>query len=245
MRIFVFARRNYKEIMRDKISLIFGVGFPVVLILLLSCIQSNIPVKLFTISKLAPGIAVFGLSFISLFSGILIAKDRSASFMLRLLASPLRPVDFILGYALPLLPIAIFEIILCLFISLFLGLSFSIRLLVSVIVLIPPAILFIAIGILCGILFNEKQVGSICGALLTNLTAWLSGIWFDLNLVGSIFKKIADVLPFVHAVNAGTLAIEGSYTALWPDLTWVIFYDLLFMPLAIFVFMKKIKSNAI
>lgn len=88
MKTLSFSVRNTKEILRDKLNLAFGLGFPVV-VLLLSLIQSNIPVELFAIDKLAPGIAVFGLSFISLFSGMLIAKDRTSAFMLRLFASPM------------------------------------------------------------------------------------------------------------------------------------------------------------
>jgi len=88
VKLLAFASRNSKEILRDKLNLAFGIGFPVVLLLLLTAIQSNIPVPLFVIDHLAPGIAVFGLSFVSLFSGMLIAKDRTSSFMLRLFTSP-------------------------------------------------------------------------------------------------------------------------------------------------------------
>ena len=91
-----FASRNTKEILRDPVNLAFGIGFPLVLMLLLSAIQANIPVSLFEIDKLAPGLAVFGLSFISLFSGTLIAKDRSTSFLARLFSSPLTAIEFIL-----------------------------------------------------------------------------------------------------------------------------------------------------
>ncbi len=187
MKVMVFASRNTKEMLRDKINLAFGLGFPIILLLLLTAIQSNVPVELFQLDSLTPGIAVFGLSFISLFSGMLIAKDRTSSFMLRLFTSPLKASHFIFGYTLPLLPMAIAQIIVCFVVALFLGLTFNLRILLTIIVLIPAAVLFIAIGLLCGSLFSDKQVGGICGALLTNLTAWLSGTWFDLDLVGGGF----------------------------------------------------------
>ncbi|HBL50927.1 MAG TPA: ABC transporter permease, partial [Firmicutes bacterium] len=101
MKSLAFAARNRKELLRDPLNLAFGLGFPLVLMLLLSAIQANIPVSLFEIEKLAPGLAVFGLSFISLFSGTLIAKDRGTSFLMRLFASPLSASDFILGYTMP------------------------------------------------------------------------------------------------------------------------------------------------
>lgn len=243
MKTLVFASRNTKEIVRDKLNLIFGLGFPVVLLLLLSAIQANIPVSLFEIDQLAPGIAVFGLSFISLFSGMLIAKDRTSSFMLRLFTSPLRSSHFILGYTLPMLPIAIGQIIVCFLFSIFLGLEASLNIVLTIIVLIPAAVLFIAIGLLCGSIFNDKQVGGVCGALLTNLSAWLSGTWFDLNLVGGAFRDVAYALPFVHAVDAGRAALSGNYAAIFPDLLWVIGYAIVLTGLAVLVFMRKMRAN--
>lgn len=243
MKMKAFALRNTKEILRDKLNLIFGIGFPVVLLLLLSFIQSNIPVDQFPIDRLAPGIAVFGLSFISLFSGMIIAKDRTSSFMLRLFTSPMTAKDYILGYTLPLLPMSVLQVAVCFLVSLFLGLKFSGSLFVTILVLIPAAILYIAIGLLCGSLFTDKQVGGVCGALLTNVSAWLSGTWFDLNLVGGAFKKIADCLPFSHAVNAGRYALAAEYSKVLPELIWVIGYAAAFFGLAIFVFTRKMRSD--
>ena len=104
MRMLTFAIRNTKEILRDPINLLFGLGFPLVLILLLSAIQANVPVSLFEIARLAPGVTVFGLSFMTLFSATLISKDRGSALLQRLYTTPLTAVDFILGYALPILP---------------------------------------------------------------------------------------------------------------------------------------------
>lgn len=245
MKFLAFASRNRKEILRDPLNLAFGIGFPLVLLFLLSAIQANIPVSLFEIDRLSPGIAVFGLSFISLFSGTLIAKDRSSSFLMRLFASPLSATDFILGYALPLLPMAIVQIIICFIASAFLGLSITVNVLLTIIVLIPAAVLFVGFGLLAGSIFNDKQVGGICGALLTNVSAWLSGTWFDLNLVGGAFKKIAYALPFVHAVDAGKAAIAGDYASIMPHLWWVIGYAAAIMTIAILIFRKKMNSDQV
>lgn len=245
MKMIAFASRNFKEIIRDKLNLAFGLGFPVVVILLLTAIQANIPVDIFTLDRLAPGIAVFGLSFFSLFSGMLIAKDRSSSFMLRLFASPMQSKDFILGYTLPILPIAMMQIMITFLVAFILGMDFTVNVLLTFLVLIPAAILFIAIGLLSGTIFNDKVVGGVTGALLTNLSAWLSGIWFDLELVGGGFKAVADALPFVHAVDAGKAALRGDYASIFPDLWWVIGYAILIMFIAVIVFMRKMNSDVI
>jgi len=243
MKALAFASRNRKEILRDPLNLAFGLGFPVALLLLLTAIQSNIPVNLFELKNLTPGLAVFGLSFISLFSGTLIAKDKSTSFLMRLFASPLSAFDFILGYTLPLLPMAIAQSAITFVVAYFLGLSINLNILLALVVLIPSAVLFIAIGLLAGSVLNDKQVGGVCGALLTNLTAWLSGTWFDLNLVGGTFKAIADALPFVHAVNATKAAVVGDYAMIMPELYWVIAYAIAVFALATIAFKGKMRGD--
>ena len=170
MKTLVFAERNVKELLRDRLNLAFGLGFPIIILLLLSLIQSNVPVDLFSIEKLSPGVAVFGFSFISLFSGMIIAKDRTSAFMLRMFTSPMKSADFIIGYTLPLLPMAIVQSLICFGISIFLGLEITVNILAAVVVLLPTAVLFIGIGLLCGCVCNEKQVGGVCGALLTNVS---------------------------------------------------------------------------
>lgn len=86
-------------------------------------------------------------------------------------------------------------------------------------------------------------MAGICGALLTNLTAWLSGTWFDLELVGGAFKATAYFLPFVHAVDIGKAALVGTYTAFFPDLWWILGYGIGFVTIAVLVFKRKMQLN--
>ncbi len=243
MKLTAFSIRNVKEIIRDPINILFGIGFPVVLMLLLSAIQSHIPTDLFAVERLTPGVAVFGLSFIALFSGTLISKDRSSSFLMRLYASPMSSADFILGYTLPLLPLALLQSVVCFIVAVLLGMEISVNLLLAIAVTLPAAVLFIAIGLLCGTVFNDKQVGGICGALLTNLSAWLSGTWFDVNLVGGGFKKAAELLPFYHAVEAARAAAAGTYASIFPHLWWVIGYAVALTVVSALVFGKRMNGN--
>ena len=248
MRTLVFASRNTKEITRDLLTLFFGICFPLVLLVLLSAINSSIPQEagattLFNINSLAPGITVFGLSFIALFSAMLISKDRSTSFILRLFTSPLKASEFILGYTLPLIPMALAQTAICYIASIFFGLEMSMNVVIATFVNIPIALVFIALGLLSGTLLNEKAVGGVCGALLTNLSAWFSNIWFDTSLVGGWFEKIANVLPFGHAVNASRYAISGDFDKILPELVWVIGYAAVLLVIAIVVFTVKMKKD--
>ena len=243
MRMLTFAGRNTKEILRDPLNLAFGLGFPLVLIFLLSAIQANIPVKLFEIQHLAPGITVFGLSFMTLFSATIIAKDRGSSLLQRLYTTPLTPPDFILGYTLPIIPIAVAQCAVCYIAAIILGLEITAGILYAILFIIPVSVFYIALGLLCGSVFTDKQVGGICGALLTNLSAWLSGVWFDLDLVGGAFQKIAYALPFVHAVEMERAILAGNFAGIFPHLWWVLGYAAAALVLAVLLFLRQMKKQ--
>lgn len=243
MRMAVFAGRNTKEILRDPLNLAFGLGFPIVLLLLLSAIQANVPVELFDIERLTPGISVFALSFISLFSATVIAKDRGSSFLHRLYTTPLTPTDFIMGYALPMIPISVAQSAVCYCAALCLGLDASAKILAAVLSIAPVSLLYIAIGLLCGSVLTDKQVGGVCGALLTNGSAWLSGVWFDLELVGGAFKRIAYALPFVHAVEMERAVLAGEYATALPHFLIVLGYAAAIMILAVVLFLRQMKRQ--
>ena len=243
MKMLTFAKRCAKEILRDPINLGFGLGFPLVLLLLLSAIQANIPVSLFEIDNLTPGITVFGLSFLTLFSATLIAKDRESAFLQRLYTTPLTGMDFILGYLLPLFPIVLGQTAICYLAAIPLGLTVGVEILYAVVGILPMAVFNIALGLLCGSLLGVKQVGGICGALLTNLSAYLSGVWFDLKLVGGAFEKIAYALPFVHAVEMERALFVGDFSAAAQHMLPVLFYSLLATLAAIFCFLGQMRKQ--
>ena len=243
MKMFALAKRNMQEILRDPLNLAFGLGFPVVLLLLLSAIQANVPVPLFQIEHLTPGIAVFGLAFMSLFSATILAKDRGSALLQRLYTTPLTAMDFILAYTLPILPIAVGQSVVCYAVALLLGLTPTWNILPAIVMVLPVSLLFIGIGLLCGSVMTDKQVGGICGALLTNLSAWLSGTWFDLELVGGPFQKIAYCLPFVHGVEMGRAVLAGDLGGVFPHIWWVLAYGIVVLALAVMLFLRQMKLH--
>ncbi|WP_418710496.1 ABC transporter permease [Allofournierella sp.] len=243
MRLLTFSARTAKEILRDTLNLFFGLGFPLVLIGLLTAIQSNIPVPIFELAHLTPGVTIFGLSFITLFAAVLISKDRESALLQRLYTTPLTAADFIFGYTLPLLPMAAAQGIICYIAAALLGLELKITALYAVLVIIPVALFYIALGLVFGSVLNSKQVGGICGALLTNLSAWLSGIWFDVDLVGGAFKKIANALPYIHAVELERAVFNGDYSNILPHLWWVLGYTVAAVMGAVFLFLRQMKKQ--
>ena len=247
MRMLTFARRNIKEMLRDPLTVAFGLGFPLILILLLSAIQANIPqeaqMSLFEIEHLTPGITIFGMSFMTLFSATVISKDRSSSLLQRLYTTPMTPVDFIFGYTLPIIPIAFAQCVICYIVAIFLGLEITVNILWAIVFIIPVSLLYIALGLLFGSILTDKQVGGICGALLTNLSAWLSGIWFDLDLVGDAFNGVAYALPFVHAVEMERAILAGNWGGIFPHIWWVLGYSVVAFALAVLLFLRQMKKQ--
>lgn len=243
MKMWAFAKRNTKELLRDPLNLFFGLGFPLVLIVMLSAIQANIPVALFEITHLTPGITVFGLAFMTLFSATIISRDRSSALLQRLYTTPMTAADFILGYTLPVIPISVAQSVICYIAGMALGLKLTVNILYAVLWTVPICLLYIGLGLLCGSVLTDKQVGGICGALLTNVSAWLSGIWFDLELVGGMFKKVAYALPFVHAVELQRAVLRGDFENIFPHIWWVLCYAMALLLAAVVLFLRQMKRQ--
>ncbi len=242
-RVEAFAIRVTKEIIRDPLTVFFGLGFPLVLIGMLSAIQANIPVSMFELSQLTPGITVFGLSFMTLFSALLLSKDRETAFLQRLYTTPMSASDFILGYSIPLLPMATVQGIICYLFAFVIGLEPTVGVLYALIFGIPTALFYIALGLIFGSILDSKQVGGICGALLTNLSAWVSGIWFDVELVGGGFKTVANLLPFIHSVELQRAVFLGDFPGIFPHLWWVLGYTAAAVVLAVVLFLRQMRRQ--
>lgn len=199
------------------------------------------PVEIFGIENFVPGMTIFGLSFLSLFLGVLMANDRSSSFLTRLFASPLTGFEYIIGYSLPLLPIAILQSAICFVTALAFGLPATMRILIAIVVLIPTAGLFVSLGLLIGSLFSGNQVNGAV-TILINAAAWLSGTWFDLDMIGGTFRTVSNALPFAHALGAVRAALIGDYPSVFPHLLWVTAYGMALFLIAADVFKRKMKG---
>ena len=244
MKSLAFASRNRRELFRDPLSLLFTLLLPVLLLLMVRMISANIPAganAAFAVDQFAPGMAVFSLSFLSLFSGTLIASDRQTAFLARLLSSPLRGRDFALGYTLPLLLAAVLQGAVCFAAALVFGLPFQSGILVALLLLVPISLLFIGIGFLFGTLLTVKQVGGV-GSILVNVATILGGTWFELSLVGGAFEHIGYALPFAHAVDAMRAAVAQDYSAILPHLLWCVAYAAVVYTLAILLFQRRCKG---
>ena len=148
MRMLNFAKRNFKELIRDPLSLVFEIVLPIFLLFIFQ--QINIPGESYKLENFTPGIIIFGFSFITLFTATLVSKDRSSSLLIRLGTSPMKSSDYILGYIISLIPIILIQDVLFFVVAILLGLSFSVSILYTILISIVVSIFFIALGILIG-----------------------------------------------------------------------------------------------
>ncbi|HYX07896.1 MAG TPA: ABC transporter permease [Bacteroidales bacterium] len=242
MKSLYFAQRNLKEILRDPLSLVLGVLLPVFFIFLFSTISKNAPIDVFKPVNIVPGITIFGFTFTTMFLGLLIAKDKSSSFLTRLFISPLKPKDFIIGYSIPLLPFSLIIGIVCLVIGIVVGVPTSLTLVYTLISFVPYILFSVFIGIFLGVICNETQIMAI-GNIYIIASALLGGAWMDLNILGDNIKKITEVLPFSHAIEASRIVLSGKQDNIWIHLLIVSIYAVLFFLLAVYFFNKKMKSD--
>jgi ABC-2 type transport system permease protein len=242
MKYSYFAQRNFREILRDPLSLILGVLLPVFFILLFSTISKNTPIEVFKPVSIVPGITIFGFTFITMFLGLLIAKDKSTSFLTRLFISPLKPKDFIIGYSIPLLPFALIIGVSCLIVGLFVGLPISLKIVYTLFSFIPYILFSVFVGIFLGAVCNEAQIMAI-GNIYIVASALLGGAWMDLNMLGDTIKNITEFLPFSHAIEFSRIILSDRQENIWIHLIIVSGYVIIFFFLSVYFFTRKMKSD--
>ena len=241
MRMLNFAKRNFKELIRDPISLIFEIALPIVLLFIFK--QFNMPGENYKLQNFTPGIIVFGFSFVTLFTSTLIAKDRTSSLLIRLGTSPMKSSDYILGYTVSLLPIIIIQDALFFTVAVMLGLPFSTGMLYTVLLSIPVSIFYIALGILIGSLVSERGTGGL-GSLVVQLVCFTSGMYFSKEMVGGFFAVICRFLPFESSLNIIKAALNQNTAAATAE-NIIIFsaYTVAVLAAAVIVFKRRMVMD--
>jgi len=239
MRALSFAKRNFKELIRDPVALIFEIALPLFLLFIFQ--QINIPSDNYRLENFTPGITVFGLSFITLFTATLVSKDRSSALLMRLGASPMKPRDYILGYLLSLLPIILLQNFLFFLVACLMGLPLTINVLLAALIALPISILFISLGILIGSLVSEKATGGI-GSIVVQLVCFTSGMYFSADMVGETFAKICEFLPFESCIKIMNSILNSNPELIEPrNVAILSIYTIAIVVLSSVIFKKKLK----
>lgn len=250
-RIGAFSSRNLKEIIRDPLSYIFCLGFPLVMLIIMTLVNDSIPpeaeMTIFRIDHLAGGIAVFGLTFVMLFCCLTVAKDRSGAFLVRLYATPMKSGDFIAGYLLPVSLVGLAQMLITFVTSFVISLITNVELnfiglLLAAFTLLPAMIMMISFGLLFGTLFSEKAAPGLC-SIVISFASFLGGVWFDVEGTGGILADVCNVLPFFHAVKAARLASALAFDEYFFHLLITLGYAAVITAAAIIVFNRKMKAD--
>lgn len=242
MKTWIYTKRNLKELLSDPLSLIFTIGLPAFLLVFMVSLNKSLQFnEAFKVENFVPSTIIFSYSFLTMFSGMLVAKDRSSSFLSRMFVSPLKAHNYILGYIIPILTIALIQSIILYSIGFIVGLSFSINILLSIPFLLFISLLFVSFGLLLGSILKDQQVGPVA-SILIQVVAFLSGMWFSLNLVGGAFEVIGNILPFSHAVNLLKYVLNGNYNKIGFPILVISIYTIVVLFFAILAFKKNMKK---
>jgi len=242
MRFTALAIRNFKEMIRDPLSIGFEVGLPPVFMVMFWALGESVGGDIFTATMLAPAVTVFGFAFLTMFSAIMLARDRQSALLSRLLTTPLRSSDFIVAYSLPFILIAILQIVACFAMGALLGLEVYGNIGIVFLVLLLMAICCLGLGTILGSVFTENQVSGVGSAVIVFVSLF-GGCWMDMETIGGVFQGIGYSLPFAHAVDAARDVLMGSgFGDITTDLCWVLGYTVVFFVLGVLCFRWRTRG---
>ena len=239
-RFFSLVKRNLLEIVRDKLSLVFCIFFPLIMLVLMQVIlgQFSERPQNFEIANYSVGMCVFGYTFVALFVANLIAGDKNTEMYNRLRLAPMSTFCRVLSYVVAVVPIVCVQTVLFLVLSLCFGLPFSIGLVVAFFYLMPSALFYVLLGVLIGLVSkNERQAGSI-SSIITSTVGIFAGIFMPLEAMGT-FADVVNYLPFVHTVGIASGVFGGNFGCIYPHILWVSDYIALTLSVIWVVCRKK------
>lgn len=245
-RTVIFARRNISELLRSPVSWAFGLLLPLGIFVIMQIIVKSIGdgaavVPMFGVDRFTGGVVIFGTSFLSLFCALLISTDRKQSFLVRLFASPMTPKDFIFGYVLGTLPLAVASSVITFIAALCFGITPTWNILVAVVFAVIIGLLFVSIGVIFGSVLSDKNAPPLC-SVVVQVAALLSGMWFDLDMIGGGFDVFCHVLPFAHCYDLIRYTLAGDYGSVWLPAIVVIAYTAVLLVGATFAFRARAKK---
>lgn len=244
----LFTKRNIVETLRSPASWGFGAVMPLGILIIMQVIVKSIGrdaatnVPMFAVDAFTGGTVVFGASFISMLCVLLISRDISDSFLTRLFVSPMRSSDFIIGYALSMMPLLLLQIVLVFFTAMAFGLTLSVNILAAILLAFLSSMMFIALGILFGCLLPAKAAPPVC-SVVVQMAALLSGMWIPLETIGGGLSIFCHILPFANAYDVIKYTIIGEYSKVWIPLIIVLAYTVAFGVLAVLAFKRRMRNN--
>jgi ABC-2 type transport system permease protein len=211
MRSLELAKRNFKEVWRDRTQMAFLLGMPLAFMLVFGFALGE-----GAINHIGPGGIVFALLILMPASATIMARDKEKGMMARLLTTPTKPWDFILGYSLPFIPILIVQIAILIGLGYLLGLRIEGNFALALLIFFLMGVSGIGLGMILGSFIKQEGHASIAWVLIIPM-ALISGAWGDFGGMPAFMDAIGKAFPSTYAIDSAIPVILG--TAGFSDVT--------------------------
>jgi ABC-2 type transport system permease protein len=204
----------------------------------------HIETEITFIDFMGPGIIIFGLLILIPTSARVMVRDKEKGFLSRLLTTPARPLDFLSGYSLCLVAIAIAQIILFMAAAYGFGVDIVGSLWLAFLVFFLAGLSSIGIGMVVASLSkSENQAEPLCWLFAMPL-AMLSGCWFSIELLPSYLRDIASAFPYAHAIEAsrGVLIRGVGMEGIGTDFLFLVGWAVGIFIIGTFLFRRSMRS---
>jgi ABC-2 type transport system permease protein len=183
-----------------------------------------------------PGMITFSIFIlITTLTTISVVEERASGTLSRILASPLKETELILGYAIPFSSIGILQAVLLLIVGI---LAFNITIVGSVIAVFVVASLLAIVSVSLGILLSSTARRLIHITVATPfiflIVFLLSGIYFPLQQTPPPLRPLSYILPPTYAVDAlrSVILKGGGLDMIWNDILALCAFAMIFLALA-------------
>lgn len=193
---------------------------------------------------IGPGIIVFGILIIIPTAARTMVSDKEKGMLARLLTTPTRPIDFILGYSLGLVLLAAAQIIIIMLATWLLGLNMTGNPFLAFFVFLLTSLCCIGIGmVVASLTKTENQAEPLCWLFAMPLAA-LSGCWFSTDLMPSYLRTFAYAFPFAHTIDASrAILIRGvGLEAISYDFLFLVGWAVVIFALGVILFRRSMRS---
>ncbi len=200
--------------------------------------------KIDYIDFIGPGIITFGLLILIPTSARTIVRDKEKGFLARLLTTPARPVDFILGYSLSNVAITIAQIIIFMFGAWLMGMDIIGNLYLAFLIFFLTGLCSVGIGMVIASLSKSENQAEPLAWLFSMPLAMLSGCWFSIELMPSYIRAVAFAFPYAHTIDAsrGVLIRGVGLEAVGTDFLFLIGWAVVIFVIGIILFRRSMRS---
>lgn len=204
----------------------------------------HIETEISYVDFMGPGIIVFGLLILIPTSARTMVRDKEKGFLARLLTTPTRPVEFISGYLLCLVVIAIAQIIIFMVGAWSLGMDIVGSMWLAFLVFFFTGLCSIGIGmVVASLTRSENQAEPLCWLFAMPL-AMLSGCWFSIELLPSYLRAVASAFPYAHTIAAArAVLIRGvGLEAINTDMLFLVGWAVVVFLIGVILFRRSMRS---